>query len=119
MGRLRCGKRDKGHSHLFCTILPLFGRFRLAKGVAVLVCARRRAVAAGVSVEDRADIGDVFALDEFGDGLQVAVASADEVDVLDRVALDLDVDGARANPFGSVGVHFFLFSVISIRKARS
>ena len=98
MGRLRCGKRDKEHSHLFCTIWPLFGRFRLAKGVAKLVGARSGTIAAGVSIEDRADLGDVFALDELGDCLQVAVTSADEVDMLDCVALDLNVDGAGANP---------------------
>ena len=66
---------------------------------------------AGVALEHGRDIVNVLAVDQLADSLEVAVAAADEIHVLDGVAVEIDVDLSRAYALGSIGVHIRFLSL--------
>ena len=65
-----------------------------------LVCAGGRLPAAGVAQEFCRDIFGAHAFAEFGNRLQVAVASARKADVPDFVSVARELDCRRANASG-------------------
>ena len=77
-------------AHITCLrFLRLTG---LAQRMDKLVGTASGTATAGVALEHGRDIVDVLAVDQFADGLEVAVAAADEIHVLDGVAVEIDVN---------------------------
>ena len=106
------------HAHIFApageanaaaSVVPgaLLSRVGCSQALHQLIGARCGAAAARVAFKHACHLIDALALDELADGLQVAVAAADEVDMLDGVAVKVDVDFARAHAAGLVGIHGF------------
>ena len=83
----------------------------LAQGLDELVGTAGGAATAGVALENGGDVLDAFAVDELANSLEIAVAAADEVNMLDGVAVKIDVDLARADAFGSIGIHADILSL--------
>ena len=75
-------------------------RFFPEYGAGELVGARSRLPAAGVAHEFCRDIFGAHAFAEFGNRLQVAVASARKADVPDFVSVARELDCRRANASG-------------------
>ena len=96
-------------AHITCLrLLRLPG---LAQRADKLVGTASGTAPAGVALEHGRDIVDVLAVDQLADGLEIAVAAADEIHVLDGVAVEIDVDLSRAYALGSLGVHIRFLSL--------
>ncbi len=100
-----------------CTAYAYIGYLRLlrltglAQGMDELVGAAGGAATAGVALEYGGDVLDALAVDKLAYGLEIAVAAADEVNMFDGVAVKIDVDLARADAFGSIGIHANILSL--------
>ena len=100
-----------------CTACAHIGYLRLLRltgltqGVDELVGAAGGAATAGVALEHGGDVFDALAVDKLAYGFEIAVAAADEVNMLDGVAVEIDVDLARADAFGSIGIHIRFLSL--------
>ena len=68
--------------------IALLLRLGLAQSARELIGAGRGTRAAGVALQKLDDLVDLVALDQLGYRLQVAVAAADERDLLDGVAVE-------------------------------
>ena len=64
----------------------------LAQRMDKLVGTASGTATASVAPEHGSNIVDVLAVDQLADGLEVAVAAADEINMLDSVAVKIDVD---------------------------
>ena len=96
-------------AHLsYLRLLRLTG---FAQRVDKLVGAAGGTTTAGIALEHGGDVLDALAVDEFADSLEIAVAAADEIHVLDGIAVKIDVDLTRAYAPGSIGVHIRFLSL--------
>ena len=100
-----------------CTACAHITCLRLLRLTGLAQCARQvggtasGTATAGVALEHGRDIVDVLAVDQLADGLEVAVTAADEIHVLDGVAVEIDVDLSRSYALGSIGVHIRFLSL--------
>ena len=100
-----------------CTAYAHLGYLRLlrltgfAQRVDKLVGAAGGTTTAGVALEQGGDVLDALAVDELADGLEITVAAADEIHVLNGIAVKIDADLSRAYAFGSIGVHIRFLSL--------
>ena len=108
-GRKPIGPTCTACAHIgYLRLLHLTG---LAQGLDELVGTAGGTTPAGVALEHGGDVLYAFAVDELADSLEIAVAAADEVNMLDGVAVKIDVDLARADAFGSIGIHADILSL--------
>ena len=109
LGRKPIARTCTACAHIgYLRLLRLTG---LAQGMDELVGAAGGAATAGVALEHGGDVLDALAVDKLAYGLEIAVAAADEVNMFDGVAVKIDVDLARADAFGSIGIHANILSL--------
>ena len=97
------------YAHLcYLRLLRLTG---FAQRVDKLIGAAGGTTTAGVALQQCGDVLDTLAVDQLADSLEVTIAAADEIHVLDGIAIQIDVNLSRAYAPGSIGVHICFLSL--------